>query len=95
MAKKKPILNPKRPAEKRVGISEEEKKFITGEELVKEEKKPVVKKQKNRGYPISMSPDFYEAVKAFSEEYPEQGTISSIFVRGASMLMKQVKKSDI
>ena len=94
MAKKKPILNPKRPNGKKSVLSEEEKKFITGEEVVPEKKKPV-KKQKNRGYPISMSPEFYEAVKAFSEEHPEQGTISSIFVRGASMLMKEVKKNDV
>jgi len=95
MAKKKPILNPKRPTAKQPVISEEEKSFINGEELIETETKVVVKKQKNKGYPISMSPDFYEAVKQFSEDFPEQGTISSIFVRGASMLMKEIKKDNI
>ena len=34
MAKKKPILNPKRPTAKQPVISEEEKSFINGEELM-------------------------------------------------------------
>lgn len=94
MAKKKPILNPKRPSQKAPVISKEEEKFIAGEETVIEEKKPTIQKQKNKGYPISMSPDFYEAVKAFSKEFPEQGTVSSIFVRGASMLMREIRKQN-
>ena len=97
MAKKKPILNPKRPSTKAPVLSVEEEAFISGNnETVNtsEEKKPVAKKEKNRGYPISMPPSFYEAVKAFAEAHPEQGTVSSIFVRGAATLMKGVESNN-
>jgi len=95
MAKKKPILNPKRPTPtKEPVITQEEQEFIAGVEVGEEEDKPVVKKEKNKGYPISMSPTFYNDVKAFCEEFPEQGTMSSVFVRGAALLMKAAKQDN-
>ena len=97
MAKKKPILNPKRPSTKEPILSVEEEAFISGRsETVNssKEEKPIAKKEKNRGYPISMPPSFYEAVKAFAEAHPEQGTVSSIFVRGAATLMKNIESNN-
>ena len=88
MTKKKPIFNPNVELTKSTEISEEEKSFLKGADnatKVSQKKKG----KKNKPHSISMSDDFYNTLKRFSEKYPEEGGISALVVRACTKYMKR------